>query len=95
MKMFVISAAMALFATTAAFAGPTKPNAVSYPNGITYAQFLAANGCTLVDMGGYSNVKSPDGGACLAIVDWSRSGAGYLTDTDGDNVVDTWVGSDY
>lgn len=94
MRKFTLTAVAAMLFATTAIAGPTAPNAKSYPNGISYAEFLAANGCTLVDMGGYSNAKGPDGGACLALVDWSRSGGGYLKDTDGDGDLD-WVGSDY
>ena len=95
MKLVKLTIAALALTTTAAFAGPTKDNAVSYPNGISYAEFLAVNGCTLVDKGGYSNARGPDGGGCTALVDWSRSGGGYLADTDGDGTVDTWVGSDY
>lgn len=93
-KLTLTAVAALLLVTTAAIAGPTAPNAKSYPNGITYAEFLAANGCTLVDMGGYSNAKGPNGGACTALVDWSRAGGGYLKDTDSDGD-DDWVASDY
>ena len=92
MKLTALTLA-ALLATTAAFAGPTKPNAVSYPNGITYAAFLAANGCTLVDKGGYSNAVGTDG-PCAALDQWSRFGAGNLVDADGDGTPDTWVAGD-
>ncbi len=96
MKLLVsIAGTLAIIAVTA-IAGPTAPNAKTYPNGISYAEFLAANGCTLVDMGGYSNARGPDGGGCTALVDWSRSGGGYLADTDNDaNTPDEWVASDY
>ena len=95
MRKLTLTAVAALLLASAATAGPTAPNAKAYQNGISYAEFLVANGCTLVDMGGYSNAKGPDGGGCKALVDWSRSGAGYLKDTDADGVFDTWISSDY
>lgn len=95
MKLFLSTVAALALITTTAIAGPTKPNAAAYQNGITYAEFLAANGCTLVDKGGYSNARGPNGGGCAALVDWGRAGGGYLADTDSDGQADDWVGSDY
>lgn len=92
-KLMTVAAFVAMMASTAG-AGPTAPNAKQFPNGISYTEFLAANGCTLVDMGGYFNAKGADDGGCKALVDWSRSGGGYLADTDDDGDVE-WVGSDY
>ena len=94
MRKLILSTAALLMLATSTTAGPTAPNAKAYGNGITYAEFLADNGCTLVDMGGYSNAKGPNGGACTALVDWSRAGGGYLKDTDSDGD-DDWVASDY
>ena len=94
MRKLTLTAAFLMLATSA-IASPTAPNAKTYQSGITYAEFLAANGCTLVDMGGYSNAKGPNGGACTALVDWSRAGGGYLTADGADlNAAPDWVRSE-
>jgi len=58
MKLFALTvSALALIGTAALAETPNRAN-------MTYAEFIDASGCVIVDKGGYSNLASKDGGNC-------------------------------
>ena len=79
-----IVAAISL-AAGAAFADGVKPNRVTQ----SFAEFIEASGCVIVDKGGYSNLASVKGGACPQAVVTAFTGAGTKTLAGVDGILGT------
>ena len=90
MKMTLISFAALIAISTPAMA--ERPNRVT----MSFAEFIAASGCVIVDKGGYSNLAATDGGNCPASVIAAFTGVGTINvDPDGiPNTGDEYAKSD-
>lgn len=57
MSKLILTAALALIGTAALAETPNRTT-------MTFAEFVQASGCVIVDKGGYLNLASADGGNC-------------------------------
>lgn len=76
---------IAMLATFAVPALADNPNRVT----MTYAEFIEASGCVIVDKGGYSNLAAVDGGNCPFAVTQAWVGNYSRLDAGEDGVLGT------
>lgn len=81
MKKLMIVAAVALMGTAALASTPNRTT-------MTYAEFIEASGCVIVDKGGYSNLEAAGGGNCPFAVTQEWVGNYSRIDANGNSVSD-------
>jgi len=76
---------LAMLATFAVPALAETPNRVT----MTFAEFVEASGCVIVDKGGYSNLAAADGGNCPFEVTAAFNGVGTIRVAGADGILGT------
>lgn len=83
MKKLILTVAFGLISTAALAETPNRTT-------MSFAEFVEASGCVIVDKGGYQNLAAADGGNCPFAVTQAFIGnsSRFTTDKNGDGIED-------